>query len=74
MIKYDRLRKTMKEKNVSFYQLTKEGLGHATIDKLKKNKSVTTTTIDNLCRILDCNVEDIMEYIDEDEPRISLNK
>lgn len=66
MIKYDRLIKTMKEKDVSWYRLAKEGIGHATLVKLRNNENVTINTINTLCKILDCNVEDIMEYIEED--------
>ena len=42
----------------------------ATIDKLRKNKPMTTTTLNDLCRILNCNLQDIATYIpsDTDQP------
>jgi len=67
MIKYDRLRIIMKEKNISWYKLAKAGIGNSTLDKLKRNESVTINTINTLCKLLHCRVEDIMEYIDEDD-------
>lgn len=68
MIRYDRLWATLKEKKVSQYKLIKDyGVDTAQLHRLRKNMVIKTVTIDNLCRILDCNVEDIMEYI-PDEP------
>ena len=46
------------------YALIKtHGVSPAQITRLKRNESVSTHTIDVFCRILDCNVEDIMQYI-----------
>lgn len=68
MIKYDRLWATLKRKNISQYKLTRDyGVDNAQLHRLRHNMVIKTVTIDNLCRILDCNVEDIMEYI-PDEP------
>lgn len=67
MIKYDRLWATMKQKNLSQYRLIKDyEIDRAQLHRLRKNMIVKTITIDNLCRILDCNVEDIMEYVPDD--------
>ena len=68
MIIYDNLWKVMKEKGISQYALIKKyGISPAQITRLKRNESVSTHTIDMFCRILDCQVGDIMEYIrDED--------
>lgn len=64
MIKYDRLWATMKQKHLSQYRLIKDyEIDRAQLHRLRKNMIVKTITIDNLCRILDCNVEDIMEYV-----------
>jgi DNA-binding Xre family transcriptional regulator len=52
----------MKEKEVSQYYLATHGIGHATITRLKRNQPVTTETIDRLCDILSCRIEDVMEY------------
>jgi len=63
MITYDKLWQTMKEKNVTQYALIKKhGISPSQITRLKRNESVSTHTIDTFCQILDCNVEDIMEY------------
>ena len=62
MIIYEKLWEKMKEEKVSQYRLHKEGIANATLTRLKRNETVSTETIDRLCRILKCNVEDIMEY------------
>ena len=68
MISYNNLWKTLKEKGVSQYALIKKyHISPAQITRLKKNESVSTHTIDMFCRILDCRVEDIMEYIKDEE-------
>ncbi|MBQ3611748.1 MAG: helix-turn-helix transcriptional regulator [Firmicutes bacterium] len=67
MIKYDKLWQTMKEKGITQYALIKKyHVSPAQITRLKRNESVSTNTIDNFCRILQCNVSDIMEYIEEE--------
>lgn len=63
MIVFNRLWTTMKEKNVTQYTLIKKyGISPAQITRLKRNNNINTHTINMLCDILDCNVEDIMEY------------
>ena len=67
MIKYDRLWASMKHKHLSQYRRIKDyEIDRAQLHRLRKNMIVKTITIDNLCRILDCNVEDIMEYVPDD--------
>lgn len=62
MVKYTRLWETMKQKNVSQYRLIKYyGISAGQIGRLKKNMYVSTHTIDVLCNILQCAVEDVME-------------
>ncbi len=64
MISYEKLWETMRKKGVTQYALIKtHGVSPAQITRLKRNESVSTHTIDVFCRILDCNVEDIMQYI-----------
>lgn len=66
MISYEPLYKTMKEKNITTYTLiTKYNLSRSLIDRLKHNKPITTVTLNDLCEILSCKVEDIMVYISE---------
>jgi len=67
MISYDRLWQTMKEKGVTQYTLIKKhGISPAQITRLKRNESVSTHTIETFCKILKCNVEDVMQYIEEE--------
>lgn len=69
MIKYDRLWETLKEKDISQYKLIKDyGIDKAQLHRLRKNMIVKMLVLNNLCKILDCRIEDIMEYVpDEDE-------
>ncbi|MBQ1206394.1 MAG: helix-turn-helix transcriptional regulator [Clostridia bacterium] len=63
MIVYDKLWETMKKKNVSQYKLLKEfGYSRGQLDRLRKNQNVSTYTLDQLCKILDCELSDIAEY------------
>ena len=63
MISYERLWRTMKEKGITQYALIKTyHISPAQITRLKRNESVSTHTIDVFCKILDCRVEDVMEY------------
>ena len=67
MISYDRLWHTMKKKGITQYTLIKKhNISPAQITRLKRNESVSTHTIEMFCEILKCNVEDIMQYIDDD--------
>lgn len=64
MIVFDRLWETMKEKGVSTYALReKHHVDSHTIRRLKANKNVTTNTLNTLCEILDCELQDIAEYV-----------
>ena len=68
MIVYDRLWKTMEKKGITKSRLVgKYGLSPSLITKLKRNQSITVHTINKLCTILDCRVEDIMEFVKSDE-------
>ena len=63
VITFDPLWRTLKEKNVSVYELLeKHKFSHGTYDSIKHNRNVTLNTIDQLCKILHCNVSDIVEY------------
>lgn len=61
MISYQPLFDTMKKKNITeYYLIYKQGLSANTIHRIKKGMPITTDTLDTLCFILDCNVEDIL--------------
>lgn len=71
MISYAPFWETLKKSRESTYTLiNRHHISSSTIDKLRKNKPVNTTTINDICRILGCKVEEIMEYIpsDQDQP------
>ena len=64
MITYKRFWKTLQASSETTYTLIKNHhISSSTIDKLRKDKPITTTTINDLCRIMGCRVEDILEYI-----------
>jgi len=64
MIVYDRLWKTMEEKGITkYYLIAKCGISPSLITRLKRNQSVRMDTINILCNILDCQIEDIAEHI-----------
>ncbi len=66
LIVFDKLWVTMKEKNISQYSLIKNyGFSTGQLDRLRKNGNVNTYTLSQLCRILDCTLNDIAEYKDE---------
>jgi len=67
MIKYDNLWKTMKKEEISQYDLyTHYNVNRSQLDRLRKNLNVETNTIDKLCNILHCNVEDIMTHYEDE--------
>lgn len=66
MISYTPFWRTLKEKGESTYTLiNKYGISSATIDRIRKGGGITTQKINDLCKILNCRVEDIIEYVDE---------
>lgn len=66
MIIYKKLWETMREREISQYPLIKDYcISSGQIGRLKKNRFVSTHTLDVLCEILKCNVEDIVQYIAE---------
>ncbi|MBD5528073.1 MAG: helix-turn-helix transcriptional regulator [Lachnospiraceae bacterium] len=67
MISYAPLFKTMKDKHITSYRLEKMGFSRATYYSIQKGNSVSTNTINQLCKLLKCNVTDVIEYIDVDE-------
>lgn len=69
MISYEKLWNVMKEKGITQYALIKKHkISPAQITRLKRNESVSTHTIDTFCRILQCQVGEIMEYIADKDP------
>lgn len=71
MVVYTPFWDILKRSGVSTYTLIKNHhISSSTIDKLRKNKPLNTTTINELCRILHCRIEDASAYVpsEEDQP------
>ena len=64
MIRFDKLWQVMEAKGVSTYQLRENcGIDSKTVRRLKANENTETKTLNKLCEVLDCRLEDIAEYI-----------
>lgn len=67
MITYLPLWETMKAKEVTKYKLIhKHGIAQNTISRMAKNMPTSSQTINDLCRILDCKVENVMQYVKDE--------
>jgi len=63
MITYAPLWETMKKKQISTYTLIKEhGFSKGTLDALKHDRNITMATLDDICNLLQCRPEDVIEY------------
>ena len=68
MISYGPFWNTLKNSSETTYTLINHHhISSATIDKLRKNKPMNTTTLSDLCRILNCQIQDIAQYIPSDD-------
>lgn len=68
MISYEPLWTTMEQKNATTYTLqVKGGISSSTIRRLKAGESVSTNTLDAICRILNCTVTEIIKYIPDSQ-------
>ena len=67
MISYEPLFRTMKEKGISSSRLGKMGFPMSNYYAMKRGENISSHTLNQLCRLLQCRVEDVMEYV-EDEP------
>ena len=66
MISYEPLYKTLKEKGISTYKLINDyGISRSLLDRLKQNRPISTVTLDDLCTILHCRVEDVILFIED---------
>ena len=71
MIDYSPFWETLKKTNENWYTLTsKHHMSHSTLHRLKHNQDISMKTINDLCRILHCQIQDICVYVpsDEDQP------
>lgn len=63
MISYEPFFNTLQKKNITIYNLIyKQGMSANTFHRMKNGKAITTETLDTLCFILDCEVEDIIRH------------
>lgn len=66
MIRFDRLWKTMEEKKMTTYRLREQcGIDSKTIRRLKANDNMETKTLNKLCAVLQCKLEDIAEFVED---------
>lgn len=64
LIVFDKLWSVMREKGVSTYQLREKcGIDSKTVRRLRANDNMETKTLNKLCTVLDCRLEDIAEYV-----------
>lgn len=75
MISYDPFWKTLQEKNISKYQLIYHwGISSNTLRRMGHNEAISTTTLNELCLILDCEVQDVIQFNALDEEIESVNQ
>lgn len=68
LISYEPMWETMKRKGVSTYALIKDyGFSRGTLDSLKQNRNISTATLNDICNILSCKVEDILLHIPDEK-------
>ena len=71
MISYAPFGKTLENSNENWYTLTnKHNISNSTLHRLKHNKDISTKTLNDLCRIIGCRIEDIVEYIPSDTDQL----
>ena len=67
MISYEPFFETMKKKNITSYRLFKMGFPQSNYYAIKRGENISTHTVNELCRILHCDVSDIMKYAEDDK-------
>lgn len=69
MISYEPLFRTMAAKGITSYRLMKLGFPRSTYYAMKRGDNISSHTVNQLCKLLKCQVGDIMEYIEDEEPK-----
>ena len=68
MLTYRPFWETLRASGETTYTLVKNHrISSSTIDKLRKDKPLTTTTLNDLCRILNCPISAILEYVPSED-------
>lgn len=66
MISYEPFFETLKKKNITSYRLFKMGFPQSNYYAIKRGENISSNTVNELCRILRCDVCDIMRYKDDE--------
>ena len=66
MISYEPLFQTMKSKGITSYRLGKLGFPLSNYYAMKRGENISTHTLNQLCQLLQCKVEDVLEYVNEE--------
>lgn len=67
MISYRPLWAIMEEKGITTYRLINQGIDSRTISNLKHNQNITMLTAEKLCRIIGCEIQDLVEFVEEEQ-------
>ena len=65
-ISFRPMRQYMTEHNISYYRLANEGIDAQTLQRIRYDKPISTETLEKLCRILNCQPGDLIEYTDNE--------
>lgn len=64
-ISYRPMREYMQKMHISYYRLGNEGIDAQTLQRIRHDLPITTTTLNILCKIMQCQPGDLIEYIEE---------
>ena len=67
MISYEPFFRTLETKGITSYRLMKMGFPRSTYYAIKNGDNISSHTVNLLCKLLQCNVQDIMTYVDDNE-------
>lgn len=71
MIDYSPFWETLKKSDENWYTLNRRhNISHSTLSRLKHNKDIFMRTVNDLCRILNCKIQDIAVYIPSDDDQV----
>ena len=75
MIIYDKMLEKLKEKDISSYTIRKNKIiGQETYKKIKSGGHIDTRTLNAMCKLLDCQPGDLLEYVPDNESGINDDK
>lgn len=65
-ISFRPMREYMQKNHISYYRLGNEGIDAQTLQRIRHDQPITTTTLGMLCKIIQCQPGDLIEYIYEE--------